>query len=271
MSYTIEEYFNIKDRVVIITGGAGGIGQGLAENIASVGAKVALLDMNQEKVDAIAAALSEKTGSMVKGYVANITVEAEVEAICDQIETDFGSIYGLINCAGISHVAPLAEMDIERWQAVMDVNLRGTIICSKVAGKRMMKHRTGRIINISSLAATHGKPNYTAYTPSKAAVNGLTFTLAAEWALKGITVNYVAPVMMVTDINRAQIEADPTYLKNVCSTIPQGRICTPTLLTGTMVFLLSDASSFVTGQNIGCDGGCENGDVGVIKPVGYED
>ena len=264
MDYQI---FSIQDRVVAITGGCGGIGSGIAEGLAQLGAKVALLDRNEEKLKETAAAIAGKTGAQVKGYAADITDEASVEKAFAAIFEDFGSVYGLINCAGITHVAPLSEMPIDRWQAVMDVNLKGTVVCSKVAGKYMYRNREGRIVNISSLAATHGKPGYTAYTPSKAAVNGLTFTLATEWARLGITVNSISPVIVVTDINRAKIESDPEYLSSVLSTIPNGRICSAQALVGPITFLLSEASSYVTGQNIGCDGGCQNGDISVIKPV----
>lgn len=266
MKYDVEEMFGVRDKVVVVTGGCGGIGQGLAEGLAALGAIVALLDMNQQKLDSIAAGIAQKTGATVQGYAADIIDEAGVEAVFETINADLGPVYGLINCAGISYVAPLSQMPMDRWAAVMDVNVKGTVICCKVAGKYMAQNHAGRVVNISSLAATHGKPGYTAYTPSKAAINGLTFTLAAEWARLGINVNSVSPVMVVTDINRHQVEEDPDYLPRINSTIPQGRICSPELLLGTMVFLLSEASSYVTGQNIGCDGGCQNGDISVIKP-----
>lgn len=267
MDYTTEEMFGIADKVIVITGGCGGIGQGLAEGIAALHGKVALLDRDQEKLEAAVQKLAEKPGAQIKGYAADITDEADAEAAFQKIYDDFGSIYGLINCAGISHVAPLSRMPMDRWSAVMDVNVKGTVLCCKIAGKYMFKNHAGRIINISSLAATHGKPGYTAYTPSKAAINGLTFTLAAEWARLGINVNSISPVMVVTDINRHQVEQDPDYLPRICANIPQGRICSPQLLCGTVVYLLSEASSYVTGQNIGCDGGCQNGDISVLKPL----
>lgn len=263
MNYDI---FSIKDKVIAVTGGCGGIGSGLVRGLADLGARVAVLDRSSDKLEKMLASLREETGAELRGYVVNITDESDVAATFDEIEEDFGCVYGLINCAGTSFVAPLSEMPMERWQSVMDVNVKGTVICSKEAGKHMYKNGCGRIVNISSLAATHGKPGYTAYTPSKSAVNGLTFTLAAEWARLGINVNSVSPVMVVTDINRRQVEEDPEYLERILSTIPNGKLCSPEALLGTIVFLLSDASSYVTGQNIGCDGGAQNGDIAVIKP-----
>ena len=274
MEYTLESMFGIKGKVVVITGGCGGIGSGLAEAVGSLGARVALIDMNEEKLADMAAQLAEKPGAEVRGYAANITDEESVKKAFAAIYEDFGSVYGLVNCAGISFVRPLAEMDIDRWQAVMDVNVRGTVICAKTAAYYMEKERVGRIINISSLASTHGKPQYTAYTPSKAAVDGFTITLATELARRGITVNSVRPVFMLTAINRAQYADNLSgAVEAAKSRIPQHRVCSPELLSGLVVFLLSESSSFVDGQLIGCDGGSTFGDISNVnyQPMPYED
>ncbi len=262
MSYDI---FSIRDKVICITGGSGGIGSGLAEGLAELGAKVVILGRNADKLDKVRKEILERTGMEVKGYAVEITDEHDVETVFAEIYQTYGSVYGLINCAGTTYVAPLSEMPMERWQNVMDVNVKGTVICSKVAGKYMYKNKSGRIVNISSLAATHGKPGYTAYTPGKAAVNALTFTLAAEWARMGINVNSVSPALVVTDMNREKVESDPEYLDKVLSTIPNGKLCGAKELLGTVAFLLSPASEYLTGQNIGCDGGAQNGDIAVIK------
>lgn len=271
MNDYLQKMFTVEGKVVAVTGGCGGIGMGLCEELLKAGAQVAVVDYDASKIDSTVQELQSKTGGTVRGYRCNITDEASVREAFAGIDRDFGSVYGLINCAGISHVEYLSTMSIDKWQAVMDVNLRGTVLCTKVAGEYMAKDRVGRVINISSLAATHGKPQYCAYTPSKAAVNGFTFTLAAEWAHKGITVNGISPVLVVTNINRHQVESDPAYLQRVLHVIPQGRLCSPQLLVGTVIFLLSDASSFVTGQIIGCDGGSQNGDVGAFVPEEYSD
>ena len=261
------EMFSIRDRVVCITGGSGGIGAGIAEGLAGLGAKVIILGRNAEKLEAVENNILERTGVRVQGYTADITDEKSVETVFDRIYQEYGSFYGLVNCAGTTCVSPLHEMPMERWQEVMDVNIKGTVICCKAAGKYMLQQKEGRIVNISSLAATHGKPGYTAYTPSKAAVNALTFTLAAEWARMGINVNSVAPVLVVTDINRKLVESDSGYVDKVLSTIPNGKLCSAQELLGIIVFLLSPASGYITGQNIGCDGGAQNGDIAVIKPI----
>lgn len=257
--------FSVKDKVVAVTGGAGGIGGGICDALAAAGAKVAILDISQEAIDRKIAAFADGN-ACVKGYACNITEEESVRGAFCQLAEELGTPYGLVNCAGISYVDYLSEMPIDRWQRVMDVNVRGTVLCTKVAGDYMSKAGGGRVVNISSLAATHGKPKYTAYTPSKAAVNAFTFTIAAEWAHRNINVNAIAPVIVITDINRAQIEKDPEYFGQVLNAIPKGEACSAELLAGTVIFLLSEASSYITGQCIGCDGGAENGDVAVIRP-----
>lgn len=265
MNYNLDSMFGVKDKVVIITGGSGGIGGGLTDILLSLGANVAIVDINAQSIEKKLEESKSLAGS-VKGYQADITDEEAIEKIFKQVYEDFGSIYAILNCAGISHVEFLSEMPMDKWQKVMDVNLRGTVICTKIAGNYMKQAGIGRVINISSLAATHGKPKYTAYTPSKAAVNAFTFTLAAEWARQNITVNSISPVLVVTDINRKQIEADPKFFESIINTIPQGRLCSADFLGGLVVFLLSESSSYITGQCIGCDGGAENGDVANIAP-----
>lgn len=261
MTYSLESMFGVQGRVVAVTGGCGGIGKGLCEALASLGARVAIIDINAERIQEVVKELEESTGGDIKGYATDITNETSVREAFKNINGDFGSLYGLVNCAGISHVEFLSKMDIENWQKVMDVNVRGTVLCTKIAGEYMSKYNEGRVITISSLAATHGKPGYTAYTPSKAAINGFTFTLAAEWGRKNINVNSIAPVFVLTDINKKQWAGVDDISEKIAEMNPQGRICSPDLIAGLMIFLLSDASSFVNGQIIGCDGGCTNGEI----------
>lgn len=260
-----EDIFRIQNKVICITGGSGGIGSGIAEGLAALGARVVILGRSSDKLASVKQGILEQTGVEVRTFAADITDEVSVEAVFESVYREYGSLYGLVNSAGTSYVSPLSEMPLECWQQVMDVNVKGTMLCCKAAGKYMYKSGGGRIVNISSLAATHGKPGYTAYTSSKAAVNAFTFTLAAEWARMGINVNAVSPALIVTDINRKQVESDPAYLNRVLSTIPNGRLCSAGELLGTIVFLLSPASAYLTGQIIGCDGGAQNGDISVIS------
>lgn len=272
MEYTLNSMYGISGKTVVVTGGCGGIGYGLCQALSALGAKVAILDMNPENSAKKAAELEAQTGNMVRGYAANVADEPSVEAAFEKIEADFGSVYGLVNCAGISHVTPLSKMPMDAWQRVIDVNLRGTVICSKVAQKYMRKQRVGRIINISSLASTVGKVGYTAYTPSKAAIDGFTYTLAVELGRLNITVNAIAPVFVLTEINKKQWAGVDNIEEKMSEGNPMGKICSPQRLAGLMVFLLSDAADFITGEVIGCNGGMTHGLVSPMFPQEtYED
>lgn len=237
--------------------------------LAALGAKIAIVDYDAEKLEPSVKKLSETYGVEARGYATNITEDSSVSETFEKIYSDFGSLYGLLNCAGTSHVEFLSTMEIEKWQRVMDINLRGSVLCTKYAGKYMEKGGVGRVINFSSLAATHGKPGYTAYTPSKCAIDGFTFTLGAEWGRKNITINAIAPVFVLTDINRNQFDDLDAALRRMRDSNPQGRVCSPELLSGLVVFLMSESASYVNGQTIGCDGGISKGDIHGFKPEGF--
>lgn len=256
MNYTLESMFGIRDRVVVVTGCYGALGGELCGILARLGCKVACVGHDPEKSRLFAEEVVRSTGGEAKGYGMNIQEEASVAETFAAIDRDFGSIWGLINTAGTTYVSFLRQMDFEKWQNVMDVNTKGTLLCDKYAQKYMEKQRAGRIIHISSPAAAQGKPGYTAYTASKAAVDGMTKCLAQEWGRMGITVNSVWPSYMPGIMNRKQWGAEAEKREQEMAQInPQGRNCSADLMSGLLVFLLSDSSSFVNGQIIACDGG----------------
>ena len=259
--FTTEGMFSIKDRPIIITGGTGGMGSVYGRIMAELGAKIALLDVNQEKLDAVVADIKEKVpGAEVIGMKVDITNEESVDSVFGQIYEKYGSIWGLLNCAGITHVEFLRTLDIANWQKVMDVNCKGTLIVDKYACKYMSMKKEGRIINISSPASRTGKPGYTPYTASKAAVDGITRTLAIEWGRRNITVNAIWPSFMVS-VMTAQQWGDKLddFVNGMKAGSVQGRLCTPELVIGLIVFLFSDCSSYINGQIISADGGSNAG------------
>lgn len=265
MRYDVECMFGISNNVIAITGGGSGIGRGLCEALSELGAEIAVLDLDREKAEMTAEAIRKK-GGMALAVPVDVTDYSGVEDAFTRIVGHFGKINGLVNCAGISHVEALNTMSMEKFKAVMDVNFMGTVNCTKAAGKYMLASGSGRIVNISSLAGNVGKPNYTAYTSSKGAVNAFTKCMAIEWSRRDINVNAIAPVIVETEINRKQIAENPGYLERVISTIPQGKSCQLEYLVGVVAFLMAPASSYITGQIIYCDGGCSAGDIRVIKP-----
>lgn len=262
MQFTTESMFGIKDRPIIVTGGAGGMGSVYCRVFAELGAKVAVLDVNQERCDQTVADIKEAVpGAQVIGLSVDITSEESVDRVFGEVYDTFGSIWGMINCAGITHVEFLRTMDVAKWQRVMDVNAKGTLIVDKYAGKYMSKDRRGgRIINVSSPASRTGKPGYTPYTASKAAVDGITRTLAIEWGRRGITVNAIWPSFIVSVMTKAQWgDGLDAFVNRIKGSSIQGRLCDPELMVGMLVFLLSDSASYINGQIIALDGGANAG------------
>lgn len=265
MDYTLDSIFDIAGRVVIVTGGSDGIGRGLAEALAGLGVSVGILGRRPEKCAEVADGITARGGKAL-AIPADVTQEEQVSAAFRKAFDHFGKIDGLINCAGINHISPLVKQQLEQWKEVMDVNLFGTVICTREAGKYMLRAGYGRVVNISSWASVCGKPNYTAYSSSKGAMNAFTQCMAIEWSRCNINVNGIAPVMVQTEINRRQIAENPGYLDRVIAGIPQGRTCQVEYLVGPVVYLLSQASTFMTGQTLFVDGGCTAGDVHLIRP-----
>ena len=263
MAFTTESMFGIKDRPIIVTGGAGGMGSEYSKTFAELGAKVAVLDVVQERIDQTVAKIKEEVpGAQVVGYAVDITDETSVDTVFGKVYDDFGSIWGVINCAGITHVEFLRTMDISKdWQRVMDVNCKGTLIVDKYAAKYMsIDRKGGRIINVSSPASRTGKPGYTPYTASKAAVDGITRTLAIELGRRNITVNAIWPSFIVSVMTKQQWgDGLDAFVERIKSRSVQGRLCRPDLMVGLLVFLLSDSASYINGQIIATDGGANAG------------
>ncbi|NLI22880.1 MAG: SDR family oxidoreductase [Clostridiales bacterium] len=266
MDYTLEHLFGIRDEVFVVSGGTGTIGLELCRGMIALGAKVGILGISQEDCDRAAAKLqAEFPGAPVLAAVADVTDEAMVNEAVDRIYARFGRIDGLINCAGINVIDSLAHITIEDFNRVMNVNFTGTVICCKSVGRYLLRARKGRVVNISSLSATQAKAYYTAYASSKAAINSFTRALAIEWAQKGINVNALCPSLIVTDINRAQLEQNPENFARRVASIPRGVPGRTEWLVGPVVSLLSPGSVHLTGQAIYVDGGSSAGSTFVLE------
>ena len=183
----------------------------------------------------------------------------------EQIDRHFGRIDGLVNAAGMNIIESLEKMTLSDFQKVMDTNFTSVAICCKYAGGYMLRAKKGRIVNISSLSTVKGKAYYTAYASSKAAVDSFTRALAIEWAQQGINVNSVAPGMIVTDINRKQIEENPRSYEKRIESIPRGCAGRTEWLVAPVIMLLSPGSVHMTGQTVFVDGGCTAGDTFVME------
>lgn len=253
MNLSIESMFGVQDKVIVLSGGAGGIASGIARILGTLGAKINLIDLNESKLTATADDL-RKTGIEVSQWCCDISDKEQVSSVVNKAYEKYGSIDSLLNCAGVSWIEEATEFNEDKWDLVINVNLKGTFLLCQAVGKYMLKEKAGRIVNFSSVRGLQGRKGDMAYAPSKGAINQLTRSLAIEWATAGINVNAIAPTFTLTDMNREQIEDKHTY-EWITSRIPKNKLCTIEELVGPVIFLLSPASEFVTGQILYVDGG----------------
>ncbi|MBE9390915.1 SDR family oxidoreductase [Fervidicoccus fontis] len=250
----------LKDRVVVITGAARGIGYATAMLAAKEGAKVAVCDVLEDEGKKAAEEIKRTTGNQnVKFYRLDVTNEDEVKRTFEQISKDLGDIYGLVNNAGIAGVSkPTHEITLEEWNKVINVNLNGVFLCTKHAVPYMIKNNRGSIVNLSSIYGIVGAPDAPPYHASKGAVRIMTKVDALFYAKYNIRVNSVHPGFIDTPMVRGYAEGtgnrDAVYeaLKKLH---PLGRLGRPEEIASVIVFLLSDESSFMTGSEVVVDGG----------------
>ncbi|WP_303312266.1 3-oxoacyl-ACP reductase FabG [Hymenobacter sp. BT730] len=239
-----------QDKVVIITGGASGIGRVAALRFAAEGATVIIWDVNQEKGEATRAELEAQVGRAAFALV-NTTQPEQVQAAAQAAHQQFGRIDVLINNAGITRDATLRKMTLQQWQQVLDVNLTGVFVCSQAVAPYMEQQQSGRIINTSSVVGLYGNFGQANYAATKAGLIGLTKTLARELGKYNITVNAVAPGFIATDM----IETIPEKVINMLKgRTPLRRLGTPEEIAAAYLFLASDEAGFVSGTVLSVDG-----------------
>ncbi len=265
MKYTLDELYNVQGKAVVISGGTSGIGLELAGALLDLGAKVAVLGHEESSTQKAKESLEKRGDTSVPAFTVNVTDLAGVTEVFQKIFQEFGRIDGLVNCAGINSIEALHSANMEKYRQVLDVNLMGTIHCCRAVAPYMLAQNSGRVVNISSLSSIRGKRYYTAYASSKAAINGFTRALAVEWAQNGITVNAIAPGMIVTAINRREIEENPESYQKRVESIPRGCAGRTEWLVAPVVMFLSDGAPHVTGQCLFCDGGSSIGDTFIME------
>jgi gluconate 5-dehydrogenase len=240
-------------RVVLVVGGAGGLGAAMARGIALAGAAMAVADRDATGAAAVADAIRAAGGKAVAAGV-DVTDPLSVERMVEDVATGLGPIDGLVNAAGITRRAPAAEFPLGDWERILAVNLTGTFLCCQAVGRGMLARRRGRIVNIASIAGEIGLPGTIAYSASKGGVVMVTRALAVEWAPFGVQVNAIAPSWFETSMGKI-IGAEPAYHERAMRRVPAGRMGRPDELAGAAVFLLSDAAAMVTGHVLAVDGG----------------
>jgi gluconate 5-dehydrogenase len=252
----VTNLFDLTDKVAIVVGGAGGIGHAQALGLADAGADVAVASRKLEHLEPVVKEIQDK-GRKSMAVTVEVSQEKSVVAMVDNVLKKFPHIDILVNAHGISIRKPADTFPIDDWQQVMDINTRGTFLTCQAVGRVMIKQKSGRIINLSSVRGRYGLPaNYAAYCASKGAVDTLTRTLACEWAKYNVLVNAVAPTVVETPLTLTpEALLNPDYAKYMKGRIPMGRWALPEDIVGATIFFASKASEFITGQILYIDGG----------------
>lgn len=246
---------SLEGKVSIVTGGAQGIGQAIAECLARAGADVAVVDLDtarcQETVERV-----QKVGRRAMALKANVGSWPDVKGMADQVLKAWGRTDILVNNAGVTRDSLLVRMKEEDWNVVIQVNVTGTFYCTKAVLSTMSKQRYGRIVNMASVVGVMGNVGQANYAASKAAVIGFTKTVAREYASRNITVNAVAPGFIDTAMTQG---LTPEIKEALLKQIPIGRLGQPTDVAEAVRFLVSDAASYLTGQVLHVNGGLHMG------------
>lgn len=269
---------NIKNKVAVITGGAGIICSTMAKSLAHQGVKTVILDLNILTANAVAAEIEKETGCQSMGVAASVLDKASLEEALKEIHDKFGPVDILVNGAGGNSPAATTKVEMmagsaeektedtffglqtDGFDKVFDLNFKGTLIPSMVFATDMVKNKSGVIINISSMNSFRPLTKIAAYSAAKAAVNNFTQWLAVHFAKTGVRVNAIAPGFLLTNQNRFLLIDEKTggltaRGRKIINGTPMERYCLPEELTGTLIYLVSDLSKFVTGIVIPVDGG----------------
>ena len=244
---------SLEGRVAIVTGGGGGLAEGICATLAASGAAVAAVDQSLEKADRVAE-LAASSSARCIALEADVSDKASVQEMTERVSSELGGIDVLVNNAAIYPLRPWTEIEEEEWDRVMAVNLKGYFLCARAAYPSMMERGHGRIINVASITFFIGWSGFLDYVSSKGAIIGFTRTLAREVGPDGITVNAISPGAFPTDAERVHPDQEALN-RRILEQQSLKRRGTPQDVGNLAAFLASDAASFITGQTIMIDGG----------------
>jgi 3-oxoacyl-[acyl-carrier protein] reductase len=239
---------DLSGKVALVTGSTRGIGRAIAETLAGAGARVAIVGRELARAESVAAEI----GQGAKGFACDVSDTAQVSTLVSDVETAFGTLDILVNNAGLTKDNVIVRLKDEDWDSVIDANLRGAFATIRAASRGMMKRRSGRIINISSVVGVVGNRGQANYAASKAGLIGLTKSVAKELASRNILCNAVAPGFIATDMTAALGDDQRKALE---AQIPLERLGSPADIASAVAFLASDHAGYITGQVLVVDGG----------------
>jgi len=248
------DWLGLKDKVVVITGAAGGMGTKFATDFAQAGAKLVLLDIVKEKVEALGQKLTTEEGAEVLALACNSTKEADVDAAVAKVVEKFGRVDVLVNTAAILRFSPLEDLSFDEWKQQIDINVNGYFLTSQRFGQQMIKQKKGTMVHISTVASKFPETYSGAYSTTKAAINMMSKQMAAEWGQFGIRSNCVLPCLVKTPLSSdfykdKEVEAGRSRL------VASKRIGELKDISNTVLFLASDRSDYTNGDEINVDGG----------------
>lgn len=246
--------FNLHGRVVVITGAAQGIGAACAQRLSQDGAAVALWDVDDTRGQALAKSLTDQGRRAIYQHC-NVANKAEVDAATANTVQAFGHIDGLVNNAGIFKAAEFLDITEADWDAVINVNLKGSFLVAQAVAREMVKHGSGAIVNMSSVNGVMAIPSIASYNVSKGGINQLTRVMALSLADHGIRVNAVAPGTIATELAKNAVLGSDEARARIMSRTPMKRLGEPEEIADVCAFLLSSASSYMTGEIVYVDGG----------------
>lgn len=244
---------DLNGKVVLITGGSRGLGAEMAREFAAAGADIILASRNKESCEVVANEVRQ-LGRYALTVSCDVSKLADIHHLFSIIREEFGRLDVLVNNAGANVTKPALEVTEEDWDYINDVNIKGLFFSCQEAAKMMKEQGAGKIINISSVGGVKPYKRLAPYTATKAAVIHLTKSLAAEWARYGIHVNSIAPGLISTEINKAEME-NKTWLEGAVKAIPLRRLGVPKDISQIALYLVSEASDYITGQTFFIDGG----------------
>ena len=251
----VSDGYDLSGRVAIVTGGGSGIGAATALLLARYGADVAIAGRTEATLQRTAQEIAAASGRRCLPVSADLRDEAQVDAMVAQVMAEFGRIDILVNNAGWGHHAALNSLSTETYRGEFAINMDTTFFCSRAAGKHMIAAGKGAIVNVSSVAGTKGLPGMAAYSASKAAIQNFTRAAAAEWGPLGLRVNCVVPGLIATENASKDFTDSGLDVEAFCKHFPLQRSGQAEDVAQAIVFLASDAASYITGVNLAVDGG----------------